>query len=656
MSTPDPADVFLPDGPLSRAFPNYQSRPSQVELAKAVFDAIYARDTLVAEAGTGTGKTWAYLVPAFLADAKVLISTGTRTLQDQLFHRDIPALQKALEMPLKVSLLKGRSNYVCHYYLDRIQQEEHGLKSRAEIPQLRAIEQFAQRSRSGDKTELAEVPESADIWNRVTSTRENCLGQECPFVKDCFVIKARRQAQDADVVVINHALYMADLALRAEGVSELLPDVDVVVFDEAHQVPDTATRFLGDSVSSFQLIEAGRQAQVAGRAHAAGATEWDTLVRSLETATRELRLQAAGIEKMPGRRATHDRLPNAKAIDEALAGLVDSINALTEALMAVSEAHPELDAALQTLSGLQRRLLAWAQPDADVATESIRWAELTTHHIRLHRAPLQVAPVFTSQRPDDQAWVFTSATLSLNGDFSHFQQQLGLEDATSLSWESPFDYERQGLLYVPDSLPLPSHPQFTDAFVETLFPLVRDTEGGVMVLCTTLRAVDRITKLLTERLAAKGVSRPVLQQGSQSRGALLDQFRQAGHAILVGSASFWEGVDVPGQALALLAIDKLPFAPPDDPVLEARLNLCRQQGGNPFMMHQLPAAAIALKQGAGRLIRSETDTGVLMVGDTRLVDKPYGRLLWRGLPPFARTREARTALAFVAQNSAQVNA
>lgn len=704
--------VFADLGPLAQAVPDYRPRQAQLELSRAIEETLASRGTLVAEAGTGTGKTWAYLVPAFLGGGKVLISTGTRTLQDQLFHRDIPRLRKALQVSVNVALLKGRSNYVCHYHLERLSGDDRALKSRTEIAQLRAIQVFAQQSESGDKAQLDTVPEEADLWARVTSTRDNCLGQDCPFVRDCFVLKARRRAQEADVVVVNHALYMADLALREEGITDLLPEVDLVVFDEAHQLPDVATRFLGSSVSSHQLLDLARVMQVAGLAHAREATRWQELAGALETAVRELRLQSAAVAQLPGRKATFDAIPQPEAFDTALAALLDTLAKAVDALMIVKETHPDLMAVAKTALDLRARLYAWSQPDrhgnvgpdtrmsqaiqemqglddmqplADVsgapgahatnqhglpdtgrqehpessgagltcsdAIESgdgaVRWLEHTQNHIRLHRAPLSISNIFSRYRPAGQAWVFTSATLSVNGNFAHFTRQLGLGDARTESWTSPFDYAAQALLYVPSSLPLPSHPHFNEQFVDTLFPLIRASSGGVLVLCTTLRAVDHIADLLRDSFDDADIDRTLLRQGDASRLVLLDEFRARGNAVLVGSASFWEGVDVPGDALTLVAIDKLPFAPPDDPVLQARLNRCRRRGGNPFMEYQLPEAAIALKQGAGRLIRSEKDRGVLLVGDTRLVDKPYGRLLWRGLPPFARTREAGQALKFI---------
>jgi len=654
MLSQELTEIFSEQGPIAQKVEGYRPRQAQLEMAQAIGQALADHATLIAEAGTGTGKTWAYLVPAFLSNAKVLVSTGTRTLQDQLFRRDLPRLREALALSINVALLKGRGNYVCHYHLQRLAGDERALKSRAEVGQLRHIQLFAQKTRNGDRAELAEVPEDADIWNRVTSTRENCLGQDCPHVRDCFVLKARKQAQEADLVVVNHALFMADLALREEGITELLPSVDMVVFDEAHQLPDIATRFLGISVSSHQLLDLARNIEAAGLAHAREATNWSELGKAVEHAARTLRLSTASIDRLPGRKATFDAVPNAEEFDTALSGLIQAMDRAADLLQAVAEKHPDLAAAANACLELRARVFQWSQPDRqginalerDDREASVRWVETSTSHMRLHSAPLSVARIFSRFRRPDQTWVMTSATLSVNGNFDHFQRQLGLWDAQTLRWESPFDYSTQGLLLVPQNLPLPSHPNFNQRFVEVLAPLIEVAPGGVLVLCTTLRAVDRIAELLEEEFEDRDIERLLLKQGDSSRRALLERFRTASNAVLVGSASFWEGIDVPGDALTLVAIDKLPFAPPDDPVLEARLNQCRNSGGNPFMEYQVPEAAIALKQGAGRLIRSERDWGVLMVGDTRLVDKPYGRLLWRGLPPFARTREPAQAVAF----------
>lgn len=698
----DISEFFDEDGPLATAMPGYKPRPSQVELSQAIGDAIQDRATLVAEAGTGIGKTWAYLVPAFIQGGKVLISTGTRTLQDQLFARDLPRVRAALAAPVTAALLKGRGNYVCHYHLERLQGDERALKSRTEIQQLRQIQVFAGITKTGDRSDLAQVPEDADIWQRVTSTRENCLGQECPRIRDCFVVKARRQAQEADVVVVNHALFMADLVLREEGVTDLLPEADTVIFDEAHQLPDTATRFLGNSVSTHQLMDFGRALEVAGLAYAREAAKWSDVSRHLETAARELRLVCAPLDRMPGRKATFEAIPNPEEFDEALATLREAVDSATKALGAVAEKHPDLMAAARSGAEISVRLKRWATPGragsgfedegwgrddqapdpasfsasdpaSELASESalgdgpstpaailegvaaaaeqwtgpaVRWVEHGQHHVRLHSAPLSVAQAFSKYRKPGQAWIMTSATLSVNGEFTHFTSQLGLERARTGKWESPFNYPEQALLFVPRGMPEPQSPQFLDRFVDTLMPLLEASPGGTLVLCTTLRAVEKVATLLADAFDDAGHDWPLLKQGEGTRRDLLDRFCKLKHPVLVGSASFWEGIDLPGDVLTLVAIDKLPFAPPDDPVIEARLRACRAQGGNPFSEYQLPEAAISLKQGAGRLIRTESDWGVLMVGDARLVEKPYGKRLWRGLPPFARTRELDEVLAF----------
>jgi ATP-dependent DNA helicase DinG len=694
------ADYFSDQGPLARALPGYRPRPSQIELAQAISAILRERGTLVAEAGTGTGKTWAYLVPAIIEGGKVLISTGTRTLQDQLFSRDLPRVREALAAPITAALLKGRGNYVCHYHLDRLQGDERALKSRAEVSQLRQIQVFAGISKSGDRADLAQVPEDADIWQRVTSTRENCLGQDCPRIRDCFVVKARRQAQEADVVVVNHALFMADLVLREEGVTDLLPEADTVIFDEAHQLPDTATRFLGSSVSTHQLLDFGRAMEAAGLAYAREAASWGEVARQVETATRELRLACAALERLPGRKATFEAVPEPEVFDLALARLREVLDAAVRALWAVAEKHPDLMAAGRMGADLSVRLVRWATPGRDGKSSpviesgwgddanapdrdandsesgaqaspdvggvpvgndlppapqgfAVRWVELGQHHVRLHSAPLSVAQIFSRYRKPGQAWVLTSATLSVHGDFRHFTAQLGLDDARTARWESPFDYGSQALLFVPKGMPEPQSPQFAERFVQTLVPLIEASPGGTLVLCTTLRAVDRVAQGLADAFEQAGHDWPLLRQGDATRRDLLERFAKLDHPVLVGSASFWEGIDLPGEILTLVAIDKLPFAPPDDPVIEARLRACRAQGGNPFAEYQLPEAAISLKQGAGRLIRSEQDWGVLMVGDARLVEKPYGKHLWRGLPPFARTRSLDEVLAFYARRAAE---
>ncbi|WP_432778070.1 ATP-dependent DNA helicase [Burkholderia gladioli pv. alliicola] len=618
-----------------------------------------ADNTLIVEAGTGTGKTYAYLVPAMLWGGKVIVSTGTKHLQDQLFQRDIPTVRDALAVPVTIAMLKGRSNYLCHYYLQRT-ADNGRLPTRQDTAYLQEIVRFAKLTRSGDKAELASVPETAQVWSMVTSTRDNCLGQDCPHYKECFVMQARREAQQADVVVVNHHLFFADIMLRDTGMAELLPSANTIIFDEAHQLPETATLFFGETLSTTQMLELARDTVVEGLAHARDAVEWVKLGAALERAARDVRLAFAdgGIVRVSLAQLGEDH-PLFAALDDVDAAL----DALASALAGQAERAESLGACLRRARELQGILAGWVAPDAAAASaaktvkevaaggeaaeakrddpdEKVRWVEVFSQTVQLHETPLSVAPIFAKQRAGvPRAWIFTSATLSVRGDFTHYAAQMGLSSRRSMTLPSPFDYPAQGLLYVPRDLPQPSSPMFTDAVFDAALPAIEASGGGVFMLCTTLRAVDRIASKLRETIEARGWNMPLLVQGDASRTELLDRFRAYGNAILVGSQSFWEGVDVRGDALSLVVIDKLPFAPPDDPVLAARLDALTKKGLSPFAVHQLPQAVITLKQGAGRLIRAETDRGVLMICDTRLVDKPYGRRIWQSLPPFKRTRE-----------------
>ena len=645
-------DIFAAPGVLASAIPAYRPRQQQVEMAQQIAHAIAECGSLITEAGTGTGKTFAYLVPALLWGGKVIISTGTKTLQDQLFERDLPKVRAALNVPVSVALLKGRANYVCHYYLQRAQTEGQ-FSSRRDTEYLRRIGSFFRTTQSGDKAESG-VPEDAPVWSQVTSTRENCLGQNCQFYKDCFVVKARKQAQEADVVVVNHHLFFADLALRDGGVAELLPTANTVIFDEAHQLPDTASQFFGETFSSGQLLELVRDSLVEGRAHAREGVDWATLTAPLEHAVREWRLLLGG----GSNRWSWSGVPQAEAFTKNLEQVAECLAALTRALETHAPRAEQITLCYQRALELQSQLTQWQSAD-DLAT--IRWVETTSHALQLHRTPLDIADLFTRHREGrPRAWVFTSATLAVKKNFQHYARQLGLESAATGYWSSPFDYDTQALLYVPPVMPPVHSPEYINALFTAAWPLVEATRGGIFFLCTTLRAVDKMAELLQDKLAQLPAHFPnyeqrlLLVQGQASRGVLLERFRENGKAILVGSQSFWEGVDVTGEALSLVVIDKLPFAPPDDPVLAARLQVLEKAGGNPFMEYQLPQAVIALKQGAGRLIRSETDRGVLMIGDTRLVNKPYGRLIWQSLPTFKRSRVEQDVLEFLAGNGQSV--
>lgn len=624
-------------------------------------DADAGDNTLIVEAGTGTGKTYAYLVPAMLWGGKVIVSTGTKHLQDQLFLRDIPTVRDALAVPVTVAMLKGRSNYLCHYYLQRT-ADNGRLPSRQDTAYLQEIVRFEKITRSGDKAELASVPENAPVWSMVTSTRDNCLGQECPHYKECFVMQARREAQQADVVVVNHHLFFADIMLRDTGMAELLPSANTVIFDEAHQLPETATLFFGETLSTTQILELARDTVAEGLSHARDAVEWVKLGAALERAARDVRLAFADDTIV---RVSLAQLGDDHPLFGALDALEAALDALASALASQAERAESLGACLRRARELQDLLAGWVAPgaaqaeadeaaaDGDDLNGKVRWIEVFSHTVQLHETPLSVAPIFAKQRAGvPRAWVFTSATLSVRGDFTHYAAQMGLSARRSMTLASPFDYQSQGLLYVPRNLPQPSSPAFTDAVFDAALPAIEASGGGVFMLCTTLRAVDRIAAKLRSVIESRGWNTPLLVQGDASRTELLDRFRAYGNAILVGSQSFWEGVDVRGDALSLVVIDKLPFAPPDDPVLAARLDALTKKGLSPFAVHQLPQAVITLKQGAGRLIRAETDRGVLMICDTRLVDKPYGRRIWQSLPPFKRTREIEVVEAFFAEQRA----
>jgi len=643
------AAIFREGGTLSKTLPGFRYRPQQLAMAQAIAQAIDTRGQLVAEAGTGTGKTFAYLVPALMYGGKVIISTGTKTLQDQLFERDLPMVRDALALPVTVALLKGRSNYVCHHHLERAAHEDR-LPSRDDIRHLPKIIAFARASQRGDRAELADVPEHASIWPLVTSTRDNCLGQNCAYHGDCFVLKARKEALEADVVVVNHHLFFADIVLRDEGVSELLPNCNTVILDEAHQLPDTATLFFGENVGAGQLAELARDAEIAARTTARDVPDLPHAAEELAPAVRKLRL-AAG--ELPGKIA-RDVIASRPGFAEALDDLAAALDRLAAELGHFAERGEDLAAVARRAVAASRQVARWrdgrspADEDGQPPQEWIRWIDITANGFQLQASPLSIAPLFKRQLDSSaRAWIFTSATLAVGRDFSHYTGQMGLENAETGAWDSPFDYPTQGLLYVPRNLPAPNSMEHTDAVVDAALPLLEASGGRAFLLFTSLRALARARERIAEAFARDGHAFPLLVQGESSRSELLVRFRELGNAVLLGSASFWEGVDVPGDALSLVVIDKLPFAPPDDPLLAARLDRLKADGGNPFMAWQLPQAAISLKQGAGRLIRTETDRGVLAICDPRLTDKPYGKRIWQSLPPMRRTRDAEEAVLFL---------
>lgn len=627
------------EGPFAREQPGFVPRDGQQALADAVERALEQRSELVAEAGTGTGKTFAYLVPALLSGLRVVVSTGTRTLQDQLFQRDLPRVRQLLGVDTPVALLKGRSNYLCLHRLEQSRGDAE-LSSLEQVRQFQQIEAWAGRTDSGDRVELHELPEDAPIWARVTSTQDNCLGGECPHYQQCYVVKARRAAQEAGLVVVNHHLLFADMALKTGGFGEILPGAEAFILDEAHQLAETAGQFFGTGVSSRQMEELARDSlREAGEIPGMLAALREP-VEALMPAVRRLRLALDGL---PERGPWRD-IEGREGVEDGFEALDQALDALAAALVAVADSSRGLASCAERAESQCLRLQALRQKGEDGDGGLVRWYQLGMRGFVLHGTPLDVsAPLRAWREHSDAAWVFTSATLTVDGDFGHFKRQLGLDDPATLAVASPFDYPRNTLLYLPPGLPEPSAADFTDAVVEAAVPLLEASGGRAFLLFTSHRALRRAAELLEGRLEF-----PLLVQGSAPRHLLLERFRDAGNAVLLGAASFWEGVDVAGEALSLVLIDKLPFASPGDPVTEARLNHLREHGENPFNAWQLPSAVITLKQGAGRLIRSERDRGVLVLCDPRVLGKSYGRMFLHSLPPMPRSRDVAEAQAFFA--------
>lgn len=613
------------DGPFAREVPNFAPRETQQRMADAVDEAIVDHEVLVVEAGTGTGKTFAYLVPALLSGKRVIVSTGTRNLQDQLFHRDLPRVMSILGAKADVALLKGRANYLCRY---RLQQavESGQFRSRTQVDDLQKVRAWGARTRTGDRAELIEVPEGSPLWPRVTSTAENCLGTECPFYDDCFVFKARRRAQDADLVVVNHHLLLSDLALKREGFGTILPEADAYVLDEAHQLPELAGQYFSVGISARQVKElaADALAECAGQPGALALLQ--PALDGVNDAVRGARL---AFDTLP-RRGAFAQLEADAGAAEALEHLANALADLAAVLVGQAERSKGLASVHARCVVLDQRLQRIAGRDGE---DEVRWYDLSDHGFELSATPLDLAPQLqTLRNATDAAWIHTSATLAVAGRFEHFTRQMGLVDPVTLDLGSPFDYAHQALCYVPQGLPEPAARDYTQRVIETVRPVLEASRGRAFLLFTSHRALRLAADLLMDG------PWPLFVQGSAPRHQLLSDFRDSGNGVLLGAASFWEGVDVAGGALSVVVIDKLPFASPDDPVLQARLDAVRRAGGNPFRDWQIPAAAIALKQGAGRLIRDVHDRGVLVLCDPRLTDKAYGKLFLASLPPMPRTR------------------
>ncbi|HEV3180407.1 MAG TPA: ATP-dependent DNA helicase [Steroidobacteraceae bacterium] len=651
----DLEDIFAHGGPLAAALPDFKVRREQLRMAQRVAEALAARESLVVEAGTGTGKTFAYLVPALLSGVRVLISTGTRTLQDQLFSKDLPLVSAALGRAARVALLKGRANYLCRYRLARAGSAGEQLalaepadpRPRGSHSMLARIERWARTTRRGDLAEVRGLSDAHAVWGQVTSTRENCLGVRCPEISRCHVVLARREALEADIVIVNHHLLLADLALKEDGFGDLLGCADAVILDEAHQIPDLATQFFGANVSSRQMetllrdlrVELGAQVARAGgqvlpQAPAAA-------VRAAEQALRELR---AAVPRAPGRVAW---MPERGALGETVHAL---IRALQELAAVISVGDPE-----SALAPLAERAAELAASLARIAAldelEGARTLESSARGLTLSLMPFDISQRFRSLLQARRgAWIFTSATLSLGEEFGHFTGRLGLLEAPTLRIDSPFDHERQSLLYLPAGLPEPASPAYVTAVIDTAVPLIDAAGGGAFVLFTSHRALSQGAALLRARWADVAQYR-LYVQGEAPRERLLQEFRADGNGVLLGTASFWEGVDVKGEALRLVVIEKLPFASPDDPLVRARIEHLTMNGGNAFRDYQLPEAALALKQGAGRLIRSEDDYGVVVICDPRMIARAYGRVFLAALPAMTVTQDLEEAVRFLTRHA-----
>ncbi|MEY1661451.1 ATP-dependent DNA helicase [Isoalcanivorax beigongshangi] len=621
-------DILQQPERFAAVIPGFRARAPQLDMAEAVESALADRAVLVAEAETGTGKTLAYLVPALLSDGPTIVSTGTKSLQDQLFFKDLPVVLKALGVRRRVALLKGRANYLCPYRLE-LNEEESRFLSRETAEQLQIVAHWAGRTSTGDLAELQQLPQDAPVWPWVTSTADNCIGQDCPKLAECPVMKARQAAQEADLVVVNHHLFFADAALRNEDITELLPSANAVIFDEAHQLPDVAASFFGESLSTRQLSDLCRDAVSEAGQSGADVPGLVHITSAVERAAADFRL-ALGED---GRRAPWKDVSDAKAVQESAAELITRLALLEEALQPFQKTSRGMDNCLRRAGKLLdtlRRLIR--ANDA----RSVYWFENFRRSVMLHATPLTVADAFQAHRARHQcAWIFTSATLSVAGDFSHFIERLGLGAARTLHVASPFDFRRQAVLYVPEGLPMPDAPDYTRQLVDKMVPVIEAAQGRTFFLFTSHRALREAA----QQLRSLSLPYPLLVQGEAGRRQLLDDFRAKGNAVLLGAASFWEGIDVRGDALSCVIIDKLPFGSPGDPVAAARIDHIRAAGGQPFWEFQLPEAVLTLRQGAGRLIRDHRDRGLLVMADPRIVQRSYGRLFLGSLPGMTRTRK-----------------
>ncbi|KAF3983847.1 MAG: ATP-dependent DNA helicase [Methylococcales symbiont of Hymedesmia sp. n. MRB-2018] len=628
---------FSIDGSLSKVIQGYLPRTSQLEMATAIANSIDSNQNLIAEAGTGTGKTFAYLVPAILSAKKVIISTGTKNLQDQLFNKDLPLVRKAISTPFNSALLKGRANYLCIYRLQNALNTSFGF-SKQDAQALNSIKAWSMQTKVGDISEVSDVEEGDPVWSQATSTVDNCLGQECPDYADCFLAKARKKAQESDIIVVNHYLLCADWSLRETGFGELLPDAEVVVIDEAHQLSEIASNFLGTSLTARQLNELTTDTLAEYFKDAKDMPQIRTVCEDLQFEVKDLRL-AFGVELQRGDWKEIEQNPK---ISNALTAVHQQLEKLADHLQVASVRSKGLESCFDRVEEIEQRLDSLINDDSG---QWIRWYETHSKSFTFNKTPLDIAAEFEQfMRQHKASWIFTSATLSVAKNFDHFAKGLGLNGTEGQSWESPFNFSSQSLFYHPKGLPKPTELNFTEKVVEFALPVLQASKGRAFFLFTSHRALKIAAEILQDR-----IDYPLLVQGTRAKAVLLEQFKQEGDAILLATSSFWEGVDVRGNALSCVIIDKLPFSSPSDPVLKARLRAMEKQGRNPFFEHQLPSAVIALRQGVGRLIRDVSDQGVLMVCDPRLLKRTYGQMFLDSLPAMSRTRNIIEVEAFFRQ-------
>ena len=631
--------VFKKKGLLSKVIDGYTYRPQQAEMAEKIAKIIHDKKVLISEAGTGTGKTFAYLTPALLSGLKVIVSTGTKNLQEQLFHKDLPLIKDALKIGASVALLKGRANYICLHRLDN-SQTEGGFLNAHLSDQLQRVSKWAQHAPSGDIADIPGLSENAEIWPYVTSTVENCLGAECPSFDKCFLFEARKKAQEADLVVVNHYLLCSDFVLKDGGFGELLPEAEVFIIDEAHQIHDIASNFFGFDVTSRQFIQLMDDSDVAYHTESGDHATFKDDKDDLEKAVKDFRL----LFGWKTRRGTWSEIENDAKLKNGLAHLIDKLSHFETTLKDLEGRGKNLASCFKRCIELKENLekLQNTKSTDEPSEQNISWFETFKQSFRLTSTPLKVGKIFSHHMESrDATWIFTSATLAVNNEFSHFQHQLGINTAETVQWDSPFDYQNQALWFVPRGLPNPSNEDYNQAVSDLSIPIINASKGRVFLLFTSYKALNAAKAYLADK-----IDYPLFVQADMPKTELLENFKQSGNGVLLGTTSFWEGVDVRGEALSCVIIDKLPFASPGDPVLQARIDMMKKDGGNPFMEYQLPHATIALKQGAGRLIRDHTDRGVLTICDPRLLQKNYGHSILASMPDFKRSRVLGDVLDF----------